>query len=309
MLRSWHATIPDQPMRAACIDIGSNTTRLLVGERSRTAPGALRVVVVERFFLRITVEDRLSGLPEEKAAMLCRVVADQAATARAAGADALRVVATAALRTACDRTALCERLAAAAGTEVEVLSPDREAALAFAGATACTTGVSAALASVSAVAVADIGGGSTELACGRPGGPPSWWTSVPLGSGTLTDLELDGDPCSPAAYDRARRAVAAALAPIRCPDVGTALVVGGGASALVRLVGPELDRTALTRAHAVLDGLPARAIAHRLALDEPRARLVPAGLLLLAGVLEVVGRPLHVAASGLREGVVLALLG
>ena len=71
-------------MRCACIDVGSNTTRLLVAD---TVPGGIQDVLNERVF---TLIGRSLGdgerIPPEKIEETAAVVADQArACARAGG--------------------------------------------------------------------------------------------------------------------------------------------------------------------------------------------------------------------------------
>ncbi|MCW3021650.1 MAG: hypothetical protein JWR30_972, partial [Conexibacter sp.] len=175
-------------MRCACIDIGSNTTRLLVAEPDPSRPGVLVEVAAHRAFVRLTAAERRNGLPPDKVQAIAEAVAEQALVARASGIDGLRVVATAALRAAPGRDALLAHLSAAAGVDVEVLTGEDEARLAFAGATAPLAGTA------QTVVVADVGGGSTELAAGTPGEPPVWWASLPIGSGALADAYLRGDP-------------------------------------------------------------------------------------------------------------------
>ncbi|HMJ33652.1 MAG TPA: hypothetical protein VK501_07020 [Baekduia sp.] len=289
-------------MRAACIDIGSNTTRLLVAEPDPDRPGALIEVAAHRAFVRLTASERRDGLPPIKVQAIAEAVAEQALAARASDIDALRVVATAALREAPGRAALLAHLSAAAGVEVEVLSGEEEARLAFAGATAPLDG------GAERVVVADVGGGSTELAAGAPGGRPDWWASLAIGSGVLADAYLHADPPGPAAIAAARAAAAAAIAEAGCPKADVAWAVGGSATSLRRLCGAELTAAALDNALAQLVALPAIDAALLYDLHVERVRLLPAGLVLLAEVARAAACPLHVGSGGLREGVILDLL-
>ena len=83
-------------MAYACIDIGSNTTRLLVAE---AADGQLRELLQQRAFTRIGKgrrrEDRID---DAKIAEVAQVVATQVRLAEELGALQLRAVATAAIR-------------------------------------------------------------------------------------------------------------------------------------------------------------------------------------------------------------------
>jgi exopolyphosphatase/guanosine-5'-triphosphate,3'-diphosphate pyrophosphatase len=282
-------------VRCACIDIGSNTTRLLVAEPDRTRPGRLRVVGEQRIFLKL----RADGVADAQRRRLEHVLRAQVRMARDAGAERLRVVGTAALR---GTAGLDLDLSAAAEVHVEVLSGAEEARLAFLGATAVLPDAG------TTVAVVDVGGGSTEVASGRPGEDPTWWASMAVGSGVLTDAHLHSDPPSEDELAAARAAAQTAVDAAGCPGADAAWAVGGSATTLRRFVGEELSAAALDRALRALAGAPAAETAERLALHPERARLLPAGLLVLATLAGALGCPLHVGGGGLREGVVLDLL-
>src|SRR5215210_3794958 len=125
-----HGNLPRGSMRCACIDIGSNTTRLLVAE---AAHGRLAEVLQQRAFTHLGRRiDADGAIPAETIAEVAEVVKGQCAAAADAGARTLRVVATAAIRRAANRDALVEALREHAGTDVAILSGDDEARLAFA---------------------------------------------------------------------------------------------------------------------------------------------------------------------------------
>ncbi|MDP9400410.1 MAG: hypothetical protein M3P39_05595, partial [Actinomycetota bacterium] len=84
-----------------------------------------------------------------------------------------------------------------------------------------------------------------------------------------------------------------------------AYAVGGSASSLRRLVGDVLDGASLGAALGTLAALPADEVARRFALHDERARLLPAGLLLLEAAVRALGAPLQACGGGLREGAVL----
>jgi exopolyphosphatase/guanosine-5'-triphosphate,3'-diphosphate pyrophosphatase len=290
-------------LRAACIDIGSNTTRLLVAERDPRREGGLVEVAAARAFVRLSAAERAAGVPPHKVRAIAEAVAEQALAARASDIAALRVVATAALREAPGRDTLVTELSAAAGVPVEILSGQEEARLAFAGATAGLDGGGGS------VLVADVGGGSTELAAGTPGGAIRWWASLPIGSGALADAHLHADPPTAAQVATARAEARAALAAAGCPRAGHACVVGGGTTSMRRLCGPRLSVAVLEAALGRLCSRPAVETALDLDLHVERVRLLPAGLVLLAEVARAAGCSLRVGSGGLREGVILDLLG
>src|SRR5688572_12139483 len=117
----------------ACIDIGSNTTRLLVAE-----PGdeALREVMAQKAFTRLGKGLRKDGrIAPDKVEEVAEVVATQVRLAEELEVERLRAVATAAIRGAANGADLVEAVRERAGVEVEVLDGDEEARLAFVGAT------------------------------------------------------------------------------------------------------------------------------------------------------------------------------
>lgn len=282
-----------------CIDIGSNTTRLLVAEAS---PDGLREVLARRRFTSLGQGRAPDGsLAPERIRAVVEAVVEQAAAAREAGVERPRTVATAAVRRAPNREQLVAAVRDGAGVDVEVLSPEEEAGFAFVGATAALR----ALAGTPAVVV-DVGGGSVQFAVGRVGAAMTWSSSAPVGSATLTERYVHGDP--PGAGDLAalRDAAAAALTLIRPPPAELAVAVGGSATSLRRITAERLDPGALATAAAVVVERPAAETALRHGLDVQRVRLLPAAMALLAEATHVCGRPLQVGAGGLREGVLLS---
>jgi exopolyphosphatase / guanosine-5'-triphosphate,3'-diphosphate pyrophosphatase len=288
-------------MACACIDIGTNTTRLLVAEREGEG---LREVIAVRHFLRIAPGSD-GAIAHDTVARLAEVVAAQVQLARDHGARHVRTVATAAIRAAANRRELCQAVQRAAGVEVEVLSDEQEAALAFAGAVATVAGAPPD----GLLGVIDVGGGSSELVTGTPSGGVSWWASLPLGSGVLTERHVSSDP--PALDDLAamRAEIEAALDDVRPPAPQTVLAIGGSATSLAAAAGGELAPETIARVLAVLISEPAAEAARRLSLPVERVRLLPAGLQALEAAWVAFGRPpLRVVKGGLREGVVLRAL-
>ncbi len=287
-------------MVCACIDIGSNTTRVLVAEAQR---GRLTEVLQQRAFTRIGRGLAAGGsIPRAKIDEVVRVVDEQRRVAETAGAQALRAVATAAIRGAGNRDEVVEAVSGGCGLELTILDAEEEARLAFLGATHTHVGLLDG-----AVGVVDVGGGSTEIAVGTVDGGVRWWGSVPIGSSRLTDEELRSDPPTHpelAAMDRRARE---ALGALDVPPAGYAMGVGGSATSLRRLVGPVLDAVSLDRALGVLAAEPAAAVAERFAIEPERVALLPAGILLLAAAARRLGRELQVGCGGLREGVLLDL--
>jgi len=285
-------------VRRACIDIGSNTTRLLVAEVDRAR---LEAVHQERAFTHLAVTRRADGMiSPAKLAEVAAVVARQLQTARRLGCAEVHVVATAGIRRAANGRELAVAVRDACGLEVRVLSGAEEARLAFIGAArACGAGLDGQL------GVADVGGGSCELVVGRPPDQIGWSVSLALGSGELTRRHLHSDPPKDAQISRARAEVEAAMADVEPPPPAHAVAVGGSATSLARLAGETLDDDALATALGALCRAPSSTLARRLGLDRQRVRLLPAGVLILWAAAERFHLPLTVAGGGLREGVLL----
>jgi exopolyphosphatase / guanosine-5'-triphosphate,3'-diphosphate pyrophosphatase len=284
-------------MLSACIDIGSNTTRLLVAEPNGAG---LREVLARRMFVPLIHGPR-DEIDPETVGVLASVVAAHAATARECGAARVHVVATAAVREAGNREALCAACEREAGLSVRVLSVDEEARLAFAGATGMIAAPPAGT-----LGVVDVGGGSSELVTGTVAGGVEWYASLRVGSGVLTERHVRGDPPASRELDALRAEAEGAFGAVRAPQPAAAYAVGGSATSLRLLCGDVLSGPALEAALAKLAAWPVREAAERLGLARERVRLLPAGLVLLRAAARAFGdRPLEVARGGLREGLLL----
>jgi exopolyphosphatase/guanosine-5'-triphosphate,3'-diphosphate pyrophosphatase len=289
-------------MLCACIDIGSNTTRLLVAE---VRGDGIREVLAKRAFTRIGRELRSQNVvPPEKVAEIAEIVAEQRALAESAGADLIATVATAALRGAANRRELVAAIRERAGVEVNVLDGDAEARLAFLGATRTLPHPPPG-----AVGVVDVGGGSTEIAIGTIHGGVVWSTSMRVGSGFLADAYLKNDPPGAAELNAMREHAAGCLEGVDVPAARTAVAVGGSATSLRRVVGDVIDPESVARALRVLSAAPSDAVAAEYGLAAERMRLLPAGLLILAECASALGQPLRIGNGGIREGVCIELAG
>ena len=166
-------------MVCACIDIGTNTTRVLVAD---VHDGRLTEVLQQRAFTRIGMHPEIAPA---KIAEVAKVVAEQVAFAHDAGAAGVRVVATAAIRTALNR----DEFLSGMPVEVEILDEDEEARMAFLGATQT---LDSALEGT--VAVVDVGGGSTEIAIGTVDHGVNWSASFLVGSVILRASRIKSPP-------------------------------------------------------------------------------------------------------------------
>jgi exopolyphosphatase/guanosine-5'-triphosphate,3'-diphosphate pyrophosphatase len=285
-------------LRRACIDIGSNTTRLLVAD---CAPEGIVAVHQERVFTHIGRGRLPDGtIAGEKIAEVAEVVTAQLQTARELGAVDVRAVATAAIRLSGNRTELAAAVRDSSGLDVQILTGEEEARLAFVGAARAFGHVPDG-----ELGVVDVGGGSSELVVGNVPDKVSWSASFALGSGELARGYLRSDPPLASELAAASGKVHAILGELEVPRPVEAVAVGGSATSLCLMAGPTLDAAAFTRALEALAAAPAREVARRFGLDVDRVRLLPAGLLILRAASELFGAPLKVAGGGLREGVLM----
>ncbi len=283
-------------MRRACIDIGSNTVRLLVAE---SEPHQLLEVHQERAFTRIgRALDRDGRIAPAKISEVAEVVAAQVRGALEMGCEEIHAVATAAVRRAANQSVLLDAVTGACGLHVRVLTGEEEARLAFLGALGTLEH-----SPEGPLGVVDVGGGSAELVVGSPELGVSWCESFAVGSGDLAESHFGRDRPSVAELARARGYVAEVLSNVSPPHPSEAVAVGGSATSLRRLAGPVLDEGAFARAFHILCSEPTMAISRRFALDRERVRLLPAALVILEAASLCFGVPLQVGCGGLREGV------
>src|SRR5688572_29034195 len=170
----------------AVIDIGTNTTRLLVAERDEG--GDLveleRRTIITRLGQGVDATGRLGY---GAMARVSEAIASYREIIDRVGAGRIVAVATSAMRDAENGRDFREYLNKRFGVDARTISGDEEARLTFLGATAgrnddCET------------VVIDIGGGSTEYVVGRPGEGPSFHTSTQMGSVRHTERFLKNDP-------------------------------------------------------------------------------------------------------------------
>lgn len=285
----------------AAIDIGSNTTRLLVAE---PVDGQLKKVMEQRAYTRIgKAIDGEGRIEEEKIAEVSDVVGTQMRLAKELGAKEFRAVATAAIREAANGEEVAAEVGTAAGISIEILSEEEEGRLSFIGATKTLGHPVEGL-----VGVVDVGGGSSEVILGTvPGGALSV-RSWPVGSGNLAEELITSDPPSASEIRRTRDRIDDIFEGVELQRPAQAVAVGGSATSLRRLVGAVLEYETLERGIRVLCGDPATEVARRFELDPTRVRILPTGILLLEKLSDLLGQPLQIGKGGLREGIILDLL-
>jgi exopolyphosphatase/guanosine-5'-triphosphate,3'-diphosphate pyrophosphatase len=239
----------------------------------------------------------------EKIAEVAEVVTTQVRLAEELGAERIKTVATAAIREAKNRKKVVKAIAEEAGVEVEVLSEEEEGRLAFIGATK-----SLGHPVEGTIAVVDVGGGSSEVIIGTVADGVEEVRSWKIGSGSLTEEYLQSDPPSASEIRALRDHISDFFEDEGLDQPDQAVAVGGSATSLRTLVGAVLEYETLERAVRVLSSDEIADVAKRFELDPRRVTLLPAGVLLLEKLSEMLGQPLQIGKGGLREGVILEQL-
>jgi exopolyphosphatase/guanosine-5'-triphosphate,3'-diphosphate pyrophosphatase len=202
--------------RVAAIDLGTNSTRLLVADVDDG-----RVEEVER---RLTITRLGEGVDERRRLLplpIARVrncLTDFRRAVEQLGVERTLAVATSAVRDAENGAAFLGELEWSYGFATRLLSGDEEALLTLRG---VTTGRRLEPATL----VVDVGGGSTELVVGGPGGV-DFHVSLDLGCVRLTERHFGADPTEPAEIEACTRAVRGVLAERIPDDVGAAAAIG-----------------------------------------------------------------------------------
>lgn len=173
--------------RVAVVDLGTNTTRLLVGDvRDGRVEELERRTEITRLGQGV---DATGVLTEEAQERVFAALADYRGLIDRAGAGRTVAVATSAIRDADNGEAFRAELRKRFGIEARTIPGNEEARLTFLGATSGRAAERHTL-------VLDIGGGSTELVIGAPGRDPEFDVSTQAGAVRQTERHLAHDPPS-----------------------------------------------------------------------------------------------------------------
>ncbi|MBE3564674.1 MAG: CHAD domain-containing protein [Thermogemmatispora sp.] len=299
-----------RPIRAA-IDIGSNTIHIVV---ARCWPDHLDILADELDLTRLGESVNASGaISEEKIEQALAVIAHYVALARHLGAETILLIATEAIRRASNRENFLERIEQQVALPVALISGEAEAVLTFYGATYELYRTGRAPIDLGVV---DLGGGSTELVTARDG-QITWRRSLPIGSGWLLDRYLTSDPPTRQERARARAFLQDYLQTLTIPYYPPVLVATGGSANSLWLLAERafglptnqrsLSGDDLAQCEGLLAALSASEIAQRYGQPYKRARILPAGALILRSLLARLGLDqLLISPHGIREGALLA---
>ncbi len=288
-------------MSVAVIDIGTNTTRLLVAE---VEDG--KVVELER---RTTITslgqgvDATGRLGQEAMDRVAEAIAVYREVIDRLGAERVVALATSAMRDAENGPEFRDFLQQRFGIEPRTISGDEEARLTFLGATSDRNDDDETV-------VIDIGGGSTEYVSGRPGRDPDFHLSTQMGSVRHTERFLHSDPPRHQELEELAAAVRETV-PDVCVERGIA--VAGTATSLAAIDGAEevhgyrLSLAACERIVARLAALPVEERREVRGLHPDRAPTIVAGAVILTESIRTLGlSDIEVSVADILHGAALA---
>jgi exopolyphosphatase/guanosine-5'-triphosphate,3'-diphosphate pyrophosphatase len=285
-------------MRVAVVDIGTNSTRLLVGDvrESGFITELTRRTQVTRLGEGV---DATGTLSDDAIARVLATLDDYAREIEQLEVDARVAVLTSAVRDASNGGALLEVVRERYGLEASVLSGDEEAQLTFVGAMSGRDPEDD-----TPTLVVDVGGGSTELVIGR-GGVVDFHVSLQAGVVRQSERHLSGDPPQLAALSALGRDVRSLIerdVPPAARELPKRAIAVAGTATSLAAVDQSLDPYDSALVHGYwLDLTTARLLLARLGsmplaerrltrgLQPDRAPTILAGIVILIEVLEAFG--------------------
>ncbi len=306
--------------RVAAIDVGTNSVRLLVGERAGGGDGP-RLATLDRRMTVTRLGQGVDATGRLDPAAIDRTAAVLATYRRAIddlGAERVRMTATSAAREAANRDDFFAAAQAAVGVAPELLSGDAEADLSFAGA------VSDLDPTLGPFLVVDLGGGSTEFAFGSTSCEAA--LSTEMGCVRFTEKYLEHDPPRPEELVAALSVAEAYVDDVRqaIPMVGEARTFVGLAGTVTTAAAVEIglatyDRDAIH--HFVLTKEAAEDVFRTLAtenraqritnpgLEEARADVIVGGMCVLVTIMRRLGLDAClVSEADILDGLAISLL-
>ncbi len=307
-------------MRVAAIDIGTNSTRLLVGEitdRMGTLGSLDRRMTITRLGQGVDATKMLA--PDAMERTLSTLREYRAVIDALGGVEAVRATATSAARDASNRDAFFAPAAEIIGSELELLSGDEEAELSFFGATAALDGAGDA-----PYLVVDIGGGSTEFVVGTT--TPEGTMSVDIGCVRITEAWLHSDPPAPEELSQAVHVVREHVVDVirevpGVKDANTLIGLAGTVTTVaaielglaeydpVRIHHSRLSRAAVEEIFRTLATEPAEQRRHNPGLEPGRVDVIVGGVIVLVTILRTLGvDEVLVSEADILDGLVRSLI-
>jgi len=282
-------------MRIGIVDIGTNSTRLLVVdiEGGRVAAQLERLTRVTRLGAGV---DANGELAPDAIARVFATLDDYAAVDEAHHPERRVAVLTSAVRDASNGTRFAAEVAARYGLETQILDGDEEAQLTFLGATSERDPHDRTV-----TLVTDIGGGSTELVIGE-GRQTRFHVSTQAGVVRQTERHLHHDPPLPGELDQLAaevRSIIEAAVPEAHRRVQHAVGVAGTPTSLAaiaqaldpydpdRVQGYVLARSECERLLEHLAAMPLHERRQVAGLHPDRAPTIVAGVVILVEILRL----------------------
>jgi exopolyphosphatase/guanosine-5'-triphosphate,3'-diphosphate pyrophosphatase len=302
--------------RYAIVDVGTNSVKFHVGERA--ADGEWRTIVdraeVTRLGEGLDDAGRLEPDPMERTV---EAIAAMAAEAGREGAEAIAAVGTAGLRLASNAASFLDAVRQRAGVEIEVISGEEEARLAY---LAATSGLG--VGGGGSLAVFDTGGGSTQLTFGD-GERVDERFSLNVGAVRITEQCGLAGAVSDEALAAAFVAIATELSRLDDrPTPGTLIGIGGTVTNLAAVKhglatydpeivqGTVLDRAEVDRQVELYRTRSAEERSTIVGLQPGRAEVILAGACIVRTILDKLGcTSLTVSDRGLRHGLIVDRFG
>ncbi len=293
-------------MRVGAVDLGTNSTRLLVADVS---DGRVTEIVRRLAITRLGEGVDESGTLLPRAIDRVHAALDRyAEEATALGAERVLAVATSAVRDASNGEEFLDGLAARYGWTTRLLSGQEEAETTFRGVTSDRT-------LAAEVLLVDIGGGSTELLVAGPTGV-SFATSLQAGCVRLTERFLQTDPPTSSELEEVAANVRSLLPTL---EVASAIGVAGTITTVaaidlglveydpVRIHGHRISRAAALRVLGELAALPLAERERVPGLEPARAPVIVGGLVALREIMTRYElREIEVSERDILHGIALA---
>ena len=275
----------------ASIDIGTNSTRLLLGDISSS--GLIKPVLYREKMTKLGAGLTASGHLDDTAIhKVIEVLLDYKQQLSRYNVEAIHVFATSAAREARNQSYLLDLIYTRTGYRLRILTGEEEAQLSFWGAISDAN-------LKSTYVVCDIGGGSSEFIYGH-GRQYDFVASLNIGSGRLTRQFLHNEPPKVRNIDRLLQHVRAQLGSgLQHRNKPADLIaVGGTAATLAMMAGRipidqplrahhlRLDRKHLTFLIDTLSQMDFAAKKDLIGLDPQRADIILAGALIFSEIMD-----------------------
>jgi exopolyphosphatase/guanosine-5'-triphosphate,3'-diphosphate pyrophosphatase len=217
------------------IEIGSNTIKAIWAERLNNAWEVLSGAIYPTRLGEGVSQSGLLSLPAMERNL--DAIAEIISKSDDADKPEVYIIATESLRKAENAEDFLTQVKARFQLGIEILSGDREAELSFLAATQPLKK------SEQAVAVIDIGGGSTELAIGKAG-TAAWQKSLPIGAVRMTEQFIRHDPPATSEIKAMQTQIRSSISEYQTATKIEQLIgVGGTVTTLARLSGYGLSST------------------------------------------------------------------